>query len=1776
MTLESTTYARASNLRSPRAHIEEWSRNVVEIYLGSKGFNPIRSLSRVLTQYKREYEGRFLYELLQNGYDALSSRDDGDIVVLLDLDEGTHGVLYVANRGQPFTNKDFESICDLADSSKNPAEGIGNKGVGFKSVLHVCDLPEIYSARGRGRRRLDGYCFTFAGPEDYRRLANGDRELASKLRKDVHSAFLPMPLGDRPARVEDFARKGFATVIRLPLKSARARKVAIDRADDLLTEEVPVQLFLERLRSLKVIQIDAKRTTTHDLTRLPKTAGGRQSDPDQRYELVDLGDRGRWFVSHRRMPVSAMREAITESIAAGQIDESWSEWSEDAWVAVAVRTDGQSLSPRYYTFLPMESDARCPFYGHLHAPFMTKLARTVLNEDVELNARLLDQAAYACAHAILKFHRDAAVLPEIALVDLLAWTGQIDRVQKAYDEVWGSLTSVAVIPIEPLRDGRRRATLEDTVFAWSDSGRELFSRSRLARVAAAELVSSAIADDRLAALKEFCELAIEEDLEPSFEQQVSWAELIAKDLHRKKVDSQTWEVFYRELAQVFKDEGSHECLLGRSLLLCADGKLHAAPPSEDNDGHPLIFFPPRADDAGEDEVALKPPPMLEKSLLFLDRRLEWTRQAGRRRVRTEAFNFLESSRLVRRFETADVLDQVGRALAKGKAKKLQGEALRFVFELAKATRSVRDEQLRAVGLRVPTESDWISAGHATFSPAWGTPLAGLLVKLLSNAKASSSDLEAVGASLMLGPSAWRPAIDNVDEWRAFLERIGVRDGLWPRSVMDARQSESGASLTPERLASRFKLTATDTKRWIEAVERLPDWSPRNYPQTPYRPQGGVVVLPAQSDYRNLDADSRVLFAELVVAGLGQWGDEAMLTEWRRASNTRDPDARPWPSPIAAFLAEEQWLPVRGETPSDEHATAAPNNAWFYGGEDPPYFSPALLPASTRRPLAADGRALTRLKQLGLRDWLDANYAPQLLRHLADLVKKKAIGETAVVPFRRAYQEAWARAADLASDKFAAVAGDLPIVVEITGKPTVIPAGRTKAGQVYIVGDESSLAARLLEGSNRPILRVADVNVERIAPLVASLLQGQLTTVDKVEVTVVVGDAPFRADGSGELLCSDRRAWIGDLVSLVLETARGPSGQLGPERRRRVDDRLRRVRLVESADVEVQLDGEVMLLPARNHGVVPVVDRHNPTLVIDGGYGARGDDLDLLVRIARALCEILEIQMYADALKLALVQLRERGPATPTDEDFAQVLDIEPAQIREVRSHIDGSLESVMSALVPYIAYHEGAPQALAARDACDRAETAAELRTILNALVPNLPDLDRALAAARDADKLADFRDQMSLDYRRFNDVLRSLPEYQPMQNVAGHQNAMARYVDVHRDRIMLDLRRRYLATFRATGGLTAYVDARELRIPPDPAWLGAYDVPPDDLLEARTQAWLSEHGAVGGESPPLPDLRQAREDNRARLSNFVEAFSTRVPAWARKHSAPLPLLWAEEEPAEEAFSAAMEEGVLDFELLDDDFLFDWFERRGDWPPGMPKTRALGELKLVEEDLERASNLQERERDERLRRERVLVLDDQEISAESSAYPTIYAHVKASLREDLLKRRKVAKLAVVSDGRPTRLGAKGGGSGPARRPRTSEIQSRAIGLVGEAVAYDWLCREYPDATVSWRSGYRTVIGEPPGDDSLGYDLDVALPHNTLYFEVKATQAEDTRFTLTDNEVRRAAGCVNADLEYFIVFITDVLDAAAREIYLLPNPMAPTSAALYRALGAGREFAFALA
>ncbi len=108
---------------------------------------PIRGLSAIAEAEKylqQAYEGRYFFELIQNVRDANKEKgQDGEVFIEL-----KNNVLSIANTGAEFSTKGIEGITTIGQSTKQSQEYIGFKGIGFKSIQEVTEIPRIVTQYG--------------------------------------------------------------------------------------------------------------------------------------------------------------------------------------------------------------------------------------------------------------------------------------------------------------------------------------------------------------------------------------------------------------------------------------------------------------------------------------------------------------------------------------------------------------------------------------------------------------------------------------------------------------------------------------------------------------------------------------------------------------------------------------------------------------------------------------------------------------------------------------------------------------------------------------------------------------------------------------------------------------------------------------------------------------------------------------------------------------------------------------------------------------------------------------------------------------------------------------------------------------------------------------------------------------------------------------------------------------------------------------------------------------------------------------------------------------------------------------------------------------------------------------------------------------------------------------------------------------------------------------------------------------------------------------------
>lgn len=1781
----------ADALRTPRELIEFKTSELLRAYQSEPAVRPaFRSINNLTTQATHEYGNRFLFELIQNAFDAhLELARDGVVHIKLARDEAEHGVLYVANGGRPFGASNFEAICQLAQSSKVPGEGIGNKGIGFRSVLQICKWPEVYSRATvqPDSSGFSGFCFGFARPEKVRELLEDD-ELYADIVRDVSPYALPVALTEQPEAVRRFAREGFATVIRLPLKSGTAFDAVKQQMGMLRNAQAPVMLFLDRLAKL-VIEDDLDDGCIIEMTRGADTVPTRGEGPAS-FEVVNLGGQGRYFVAAWRVDEARLMEKIDESLRAELLPTSWAEWKGSACVSVAVRVDAEGVVPCLYNFLPM-SRASSPFNGYLNAPFYAKTDRTDLHEEVPLNSFFLDVAAGLAAKAAAQVKRSRADYSPAAAVDLLAW-GEKDRhrLEEAFVATEESVYEAELVPVLPDKAGKKWATLKE-VYSWPRQDLRVLDAKTVVKASGAKIIQPALGRDRERRLSVFCALRRPQGFNPPPQRVAAWVDDVAASLLQHSSPLARWDQFYDDVAKLFgAEEGP---LVGRRILLGADQKLHQCgqPASAARSGT-TVFFPPsrnrgEGEESDSDELNISIPQSLARHISYMHPGLAWVVQEGRGRKQTAARAFFEGKGLIKAFETRDLLGIMASLLAKTKSDNVRADALKWTYGLQRSVNYNQKPGLDEINLHVPTESGWLPAQEAFFSAAWTQTNGPLLAKLVREAKTVSQDLGEIEGRFILSPESWPFKLGDAAAWAEFLKKAGVRDGLWPVKAADVNEEHNGNYfLRPTRLDVVRLMDAAERQTWVKEVDaanRFPA-----HPITPYRLKGALWRLPGQADYSKFSEPARRSYAQLVMSGLPLWPDGLWAFSLYRPWHYNKPDAMSWPTPLLCFLKSTTWIPMSQPRDRDKWEFQRPADAWHFSeiGEDAtPAFAP-LIPKSLRRLIDKEKKSQEILKShLKLKVWNDPQYSTHLVRYLGRLHAAGEVGDLSADAFRKVYAAAWSVVLERGVDPFAAKTGSPFLVVSRGGKLAAVDVrGEAARGDViYVVDCEDPLRLNLLVNLGLPVFDVGERKGEAAAKVLRQNLGERVKTVSSTEVKILVDGEQFMPDAGLPPLITAESEWLKTLIALTLEFRSLLPAHRSDRNKQAVLKRLGDVRLKGAYSVAIRMDGQDSPPPPGVGDVIPVEHDLYPTLVVSGGV--TDFSWQLLELIATPLARLLGYPSVAVPLQLAVVLLARRfegrDTPAPTDSDFAYAFSEREERVREIRLALKGSAAALLDDLRPVVYHFAGAEAAEQFSDQNEALTTEDAIMAALSAWADRFDMTPREIVqACREAEGLSDLRDRLGISHADFNHALLALGlPYRPIRNPEGHRHALAYYKQQNREQVLISLRQKFLADFNHGGTLTEYAHLRTLEsLTPDPGWLDLCETPTDAMLLERTNSWLAAVGApaVGEAKSALPPVEEARRKNLKFLEVVINEMAAVVPIWCWKNNVSTPPMWGTADPSGQIKQAADTECLLDFELLGNAKVISWLRDKGHWPRAMPATTDRNELCLTKADVERREQEIASQKNAYDLGRRSIEINNKPVLAEPQNYASIAELVAGTVTNRFLASpRGMAKLAEIKGSGGGKGGGGGGWGGGYGGSRPSEQQRGAIGLVGEVLTFHWLKHHYGDDVndASWKSSYRNyVLGGTAGSDSLGYDFEVIRKRDMLMFEVKASSSERAEIELGETEVERAQQN-HRNNRYRIIYIANVLDPRRRYIRVLPNPFSDRGHRLFRLAGTGLRYQF---
>ena len=1547
-----------SQVRDVLEHAVDGYRKKLRVY------ESLRNLNQVVGT---QYGDRVLYELIQNAHDAHRDDDRGRIAVRLVIQSETHGTLYVANGGSGFRRKDVDAIKNLATTAKEIGEGIGNKGLGFRSIEALTDDVRIFSRRGRSESaRFDGYCFRFgtvAEIEDLLREDGIDAATARNVAGTVPHYLVPLPLAEAPDDVVSYARRGYASTIVVPLRTAEALELARCQIQALTDLDVPLLLFLDRIAEFRIDvetpdgpihrrRLSRRQTVIGDV---PGVAGCRLHD-------LRVGEDRRFLVVQREVDKTLVLDAVGRSVSRAPQIRRWLDWKGQPTVSVAVGlSSGAVAKGRLYNFLPMGEAAVAPLLGHLDAPFFADIDRRNADFDLPLNATLLKAAAEACVHAALHIAGQAhPQVPQRAVFDLIAWTDKhAGKLDAALHGMGSSLRDAPVVPAIPV-DGARWACLS-AVNVGPAGAFSLMKAAEVAKRTGARLVSPELDGRRLRRLRDMARRQ-HLDLSPSAPRLAEWSERFARSLANRNAAARTWTRYYEDLNRVFDATGKElDALAGKAIFLDRSKKLRPAGGHDAASGG-RVFVRSEASRRRRAKGGVPlPPATLTRRYRFLDEKIAF---------QPETLNAFIKAGLVREYDPVEALAGLGSALGAKANDNRRREALMWAFSVWRTVGDGIREALRSARLRVPTSGGWRPAVQAAFSSSW-TPVGRTLENFLVEAADTSPDCQRALSALLVDFAAW-PADPSVAkrQWIDFLTLLGVADGLKP---VAGRLQESSDGWRWNQFVGNGDAKEALDREWCNEVSHVSF----RHPYTEYQRRGEAWRLPGQIEHGELPEAAKEAFHELAFRHLEEHNAEYLTFEVGRFERVRrDWNKQTLPTPLATFLRSKAWISAGT---NEELRFRRSNECWASRMRQgrPPRFMERVT--DTAAGLVEGSEELADLvfgDTLGLGDWQSRDTAAERLRALAIVVPALAMHDRR--DFRREYRRVWFDV----SETDAALPHDLDLAVNRHGRLETLDGDAATAPTVIVTQNAQAFEARILSSAGHALLDTGDASSEKVAERLAATGRFTPRQLDGIGVRILVDGEPFVPRTSDPLLTSLDLGWLPEVVLLGHEIL-GEGLERGVQRVT-VERRIRALRVRRCQAIALVVDEEDVS-PTDGMAWYGFEHPELPTLILSDRAPLTWTTLgrDLSREISRLIDTRLRF-LEPLLLRLALSQTADTLDA-PGDEALAEALGYGIQMVREHRDAARTDLGHVLHLLIPVVAYYG---DVALARQLESDAERARAVFDVLQWLRSRLPVTDPAPDNLVDACKLASdravLRRKLGLDYERFNRVLLDLGE-SPLSNEADLRSMYRAYLQRMAPRILERLRRHHVTDFRDGLDLGVYVNRKTLEfLGFDPAWILTRESLDNEIVEAHVARLIDD---VLGEDHDvdLPSLRSLVETNRKSVRDFALRAISVVGAWCRRNRVTVPEPWASEDP--QIVTRYLENaGLLDFEPVRDAQIPGLCARAACWPPAMPQTIDPGLLGLDRAAVEDEERRRERERQRRIIEQRSIVFAGTKLDTGGAAF----------------------------------------------------------------------------------------------------------------------------------------------------------------------------------------------
>jgi hypothetical protein len=213
--------------------------NLIHKNLKTYEVNTDRIISdyRAEKEYTKAYNGRQLLELLQNADDARTDK----VLIVLDTSKQE---LTISNNGDPFSVDGIRSLMLANLSSKNKKEFIGNKGLGFRSILNWVDKVEVITP---------SIILAFSpkiAQREYEKIFQESEELQKTIAKDknLEKGEIPFAILAIPDYFDNNHPSKWETEIKLQYKKEEEANIL----EQLSTIRGEILLFLKHTQEIEI------------------------------------------------------------------------------------------------------------------------------------------------------------------------------------------------------------------------------------------------------------------------------------------------------------------------------------------------------------------------------------------------------------------------------------------------------------------------------------------------------------------------------------------------------------------------------------------------------------------------------------------------------------------------------------------------------------------------------------------------------------------------------------------------------------------------------------------------------------------------------------------------------------------------------------------------------------------------------------------------------------------------------------------------------------------------------------------------------------------------------------------------------------------------------------------------------------------------------------------------------------------------------------------------------------------------------------------------------------------------------------------------------------------------------------------------------------------------------------------------------------------------------------------------------------------------------------